>query len=79
MKRTKEKRPHRKRLVVSAEEIPITEEVMRYAKAHMDMVKPWIHGKPVKAYLEKDKRISIAYEDYCWWFYRDSEYGIVWE
>lgn len=61
------------------EEIPITEEVMRYAKLHMRKDKPWNHGKPVKAYLEKDRRISITYEDSCWWFYRDSPIGAVWE
>lgn len=79
MRKTKEKRQHKKRFSISVEEIPITEEIMRYAKTHMDMVSPWIHGKPVKAYLEEDKRISITYEDHCWWFYRDSECGIVWE
>lgn len=61
------------------EEIPITEEVMRFAKAHMGREKPWKHGKPVRAYLEKDKRISITYEDFCWWFYRDSGPDVVWE
>ena len=46
-------------------EIPITEE---------------IHGKPVKAYQEKDGRISITYEDHCWWFYQKDEDGeVVWE
>lgn len=61
------------------EEIPITEEVMRYVKAHLATVKTWIHGKPVKAYQEKDGRISITYEDFCWWFYRDTADGVVWE
>ncbi len=60
-------------------EIPITEEVMRYVKAHLATVKTWIHGKPVKAYQEKDGRISITYEDFCWWFYRDTADGVVWE
>lgn len=61
------------------EEIPITEEVMRYVKAHLATVKTWIHGKPVKAYQEKDGRISITYEDFCWWFYQDTADGVVWE
>lgn len=60
-------------------EIPITEEVMWYVKAHLATVKTWIHGKPVKAYQEKDGRISITYEDFCWWFYRDTADGVVWE
>lgn len=60
-------------------EIPITEEVMRYVKAHLATVKTWIHGNPVKAYQEKDGRISITYEDFCWWFYRDTADGVVWE
>ena len=48
------------------EEIPITEEVMRYAREHMERDRPWIHGKPVKAYQEKDGRISITYlPGYC--------------
>ena len=50
------------------EEMPITEEVMRYAKAHMESDRPWSHGKPVKAYQEHDGRTSITYEDSCWWF-----------
>lgn len=58
-------------------EIPITEEIMRYVKAHLATVKIWIHGKPVKAYQEKDGRISITYEDHCWWFYRKTEDGEV--
>lgn len=61
------------------EEIPITEEVLRYAKAHMEKVRPWIHGKASKAYREKDGRISITYEDFCWWFYRDAGQEVVWE
>lgn len=61
------------------EEISITEEVMYYAKEHMEKEKPWMHGKPVKAYLEKDKRISITYEDCCWWFYRNVAGKVVWE
>lgn len=61
------------------EEIPITEEVMRYAKTHMETEKPWIHRNPVRAYQEKDGRISITYADGCWWFYRDTEDGMVWE
>ena len=61
------------------EEIPITEEVLRSVKAHLATVKTWIHGKPVKAYQEKDGRISITYEDFCWWFYRDTVDGVVWE
>lgn len=60
-------------------EIPITEEVMWYVKAHLATVKTWVHGKPVKAYQEKDGRISITYEDFCWWFYRDTADGVVWE
>lgn len=79
MKETKEKKPHRKRLVVSVEEIPITEEVMRFAKAHMDADRPWHHGNPVRAYREKDGRTSITYADGCWWFYRDTADGVVWE
>ena len=61
------------------EEIPITEEVMRYAKAHMESDRPWSHGKPVKAYQEHDGRTSITYEDSCWWFYREEDGRVVWE
>lgn len=61
-------------------EIPITEEIMRYVKTHLAAVKTWLHGKPVKAYQEKDGRISITYEDHCWWFYRETAEGeVVWE
>lgn len=61
------------------EERPITEGVMRYAKTHMGADGPWRHGKPVRAYQEKDGRTSITYEDSCWWFYRDTVDGVVWE
>ncbi len=61
------------------EEIPITEEVMRYAKAHMEAIKPWTHGNILKAYREKDGRISITYEDHCWWFYREEAGRVIWE
>lgn len=61
------------------EEIPITEEVMRYAKTHMERESPWRHGDPFRAYLENDGRISITYADGCWWFYRDFGQGVVWE
>ena len=30
------------------EEIPVTEEVMRYARTHMEADRPWSHGKPVR-------------------------------
>mgnify|MGYP006865382492 CR=1 FL=1 len=65
--------------VNTREEIPITEEVMRYAKVHMDKVRPWSHGGVSKAYREKDGRISITYEDACWWFYRDVGQEVIWE
>lgn len=61
------------------EEIPITEEVMRFAKAHMDADRPWAHGEPVRAYREKDGRLSITYADWCWWFYRHIPEKVVWE
>ncbi len=61
------------------EEIPITEEVMRFAKAHMDADRPWHHGDPVRAYREKDGRTSITYADGCWWFYQDTADGAVWK
>ena len=52
---------------------------MRYAKAHMKADRPWKHGNVARAYREEDGRISITYEDSCWWFYRDTEDGVVWE
>lgn len=61
------------------EEIPVTEEIMRYARAHMEADRPWSHGRVARAYQEKDGRISITYEDSCWWFYRDTGTGVVWE
>ena len=61
------------------EEIPITEEVMRFARAHMEAEKPWAHGEPVKAYREKDGQTSITYADGCWWFYQDTADGAVWK
>lgn len=65
--------------MVDRTEIPITEDVMKCARIHMRKERPWRHGNPVKAYLEKDGRISITYEDFCWWFYRASASGLVWE
>ena len=61
------------------EEIPITEEVMHCAKAHMKADRPWKHGSVARAYREEDGRISITYEDSCWWFYRDESGRVVWE
>lgn len=61
------------------EEIPITDSVMRYVKAHLTAVRPWTHGKPIRAYLEAGGRISVTYEDYCWWFYRCDGGRVVWE
>jgi len=61
------------------EEIPITEEVMRYAKAHIEADRPWSHGRVARVYQEKDGRISITYEDSCWWFYREKHGRVVWE
>lgn len=71
--------------VTSIEEYKMAKDAMEKQvllayERHMSFIKDWPHGKPVKAWFDKDGNICVEYESGKWWHYKylDLPFPIWW-